>query len=166
VEQAIHALPMMKDEIKVLIAGDGDILDNVKKLAQQLNLNDRITFTGYSTPDELNVFTKSSWLGLNLLNDLSLNYRYSLANKFFDYIQCDIPQITMRFPEYERINNQYEVAILIDDLKPETIAQAVNNLIASPSRYQELKLNCTKAAADLCWENEHKKLLDFYQAIP
>ena len=91
---------------------------------------------------------------------------FSLANKFFDYIQCGVPQVTMRFPEYERVNKQYEVAALIDDLKPETIAKAVNNLLASPGRYAELKLNCIEAAADLCWENERNKLLDFYRNLP
>jgi hypothetical protein len=43
-----------------------------------------------------------------------------LANKFFDYIQAGIPQVTMNFPEYAAINREYEVAVLIDDLEPHT----------------------------------------------
>jgi glycosyltransferase involved in cell wall biosynthesis len=129
-------------------------------------LENRITFTGYATPDELNRYTKMGWLGLNLLDGSSANYRFSLANKFFDYIQCGLPQITMRFPEYERINRQYNVAVLVNDLQPESIANAVDNLLADDNRYKELKLNCAKAAADLCWENERDKLLYVYRNLP
>jgi len=165
VEQTIEAMTFIND-VDILIAGDGDLLEEAKQLAQRRNVNDRVKFTGYATPDELNHYTKSAWLGLNLLDDSSANYRYSLANKFFDYIQCGVPQLTMRFPEYERVNAQYNVAVLLDDMKPETIATAVNNLLRSPDRYSELQLNCIKAAADLCWENERTKLLDFYRNLP
>lgn len=164
VEQAIEAMQRLTD-FQLLIAGDGDLLDEAKISAQRLRL-DNVTFTGYAPPSRLDEWTKQSWLGLNLLNGDSLNYKYSLANKFFDYIQCGIPQITMRFPEYERVNNAYEVAVLVDDMNAETIANAVDNLHASPNRYAELQLNCVKAAAELCWENERMKLLDFYRTLP
>ena len=165
VEQSIEAMQSIVNA-KLLIAGDGDILNEAKQLTRKLNLTDKVEFTGYASPSRLNELTQQSWLGLNLLNGESLNYKYSLANKFFDYIQCGVPQITMRFPEYERVNDEYNVAILIDELSPRAIVDAVNGLVENPELYRELKLNCTKAAADLCWENERMKLLDFYRTLP
>ncbi|HZG00475.1 MAG TPA: glycosyltransferase, partial [Chitinophagales bacterium] len=165
VEQAIEAMQRLPN-LRLLVAGDGDVLDDAKALVQKLNLGDQITFTGYASPSRLNELTTNAWLGLNLLDGTSMNYRFSLANKFFDFIQCGVPQITMRFPEYERVNNRYRIAMLIDDLRVDALVAAVNALVENEALYRELKLNCIEAAADLCWENERGTLLEFYRSLP
>jgi glycosyltransferase involved in cell wall biosynthesis len=71
----------------------------------------------------------------------------------------------MNFPEYRKINQEFEVAVLIDNILPETIAGAVNNLLGNTVLYQRLRENCLKARQVLNWQQEEKKLLDFYQSV-
>ena len=80
-------------------------------------------------------------------------------------MQFDIPQLCMNFPEYQNINSKYEVAVLINDLKESTISNHINTLLNNNELYNKLKLNCTLAAKDLCWENEEQKLLNFYKSL-
>jgi glycosyltransferase involved in cell wall biosynthesis len=101
-------------------------------------------------------------VGVNLVEAKGLNQYYSLANKFFDYIHAGLPQVCMNYPEYKRINDTYQVALFINDLKPETIARAINNLITNDVLYKQLQENCLKARAFLNWQQEEKKLLDIY----
>ena len=110
----------------------------------------------------MRAFTGKCYLGLNLLEHRGLNYYYSLANKFFDYVQAGIPQITMRFPEYTNMNEEFEVAILLDDLNTGSIAEAINRLEKNRELYDRLKANCAKASEVWTWENEQKKLIEFY----
>jgi len=69
------------------------------------------------------------------------------------------------FPEYRRVNNEYEIAVLIADLKTDTIAAALNNLQEDVVLYTKLKDNCLKAREVLNWEQESKKLLTFYETL-
>ena len=85
-----------------------------------------------------------------------------LANKFFDYIQAGIPQVTMNFPEYAAINREYEVAVLIDDLEPHTFPKRWINYWQMRS-YRRLKNNCVLARKNLNWESEEKSCLRFIQ---
>jgi glycosyltransferase involved in cell wall biosynthesis len=94
-----------------------------------------------------------------------LNNYLSLNNKFFDYIHAGLPQVAMDFPEFRKINNQFEVAVLIPDLQETTIANAINTLLADKNIYARLKLNCERAKLVLNWQREEEKLLDFYNGL-
>jgi len=94
-----------------------------------------------------------------------LNQWLALPNKFFDYIHAGLPQVTMNYPEYKRINDQFEVAVLIDDLAPERIAAAINNLLSDEVLYNKLRSNCLKARLELNWQHEEKKLISFYRSV-
>ncbi len=92
------------------------------------------------------------------------NY-YSLANRFFDYIHSAVPQVAVSYPVYKEINNLREIAVLIDDLEPEHIANAVNHLLHDEAYWQKLHENCRLSARELNWQTEEKKLLAFYKNI-
>ena len=71
----------------------------------------------------------------------------------------------MNYPEYKKINSVFEVAVLIDSLEPERIAESINNLLADSVVYSNLKKNCLMARNELNWQQEEKKLLTMYQTI-
>ena len=128
-------------------------------------MNEKVIIKGKVSPDELNRITPEYYIGLNLVENIGLNQYYSLANKFFDYMHAGIPQVTMNFPEYKRMNDQFEVAILIDDLKPDSISKAINELLMDDEKYTQLVQHCLEAKKVHNWENESKKLVQFYKNI-
>jgi glycosyltransferase involved in cell wall biosynthesis len=150
---------------KLVIAGEGDEYDSLKKFTQKLNISDKIEFTSYLVPEKLTALTQSAFIGVNLLENSSKNYYYSLANKFFDYIHAEIPQITMNFPEYKKFHNEKNVAILIDNLDETTILHAIEKLYKNEELYKEIKENCQLLKQKYHWENESKKLIQFYQKL-
>ncbi len=151
--------------IPLHIYGDGNYLKEVKNLIDRYRLQKKVILKGKLLPNELNKITSSGYIGINLVENDGLNQYYSLANKFFDYIQHGIPQVTMNFPEYDRINQQYQVAVLVNDIAPTTIADAINTLLINTELYNTLKTNCTHAANELTWQNEAKVLIQFYNNI-
>jgi glycosyltransferase involved in cell wall biosynthesis len=92
-----------------------------------------------------------------------LNQYYSLANKFFDYINNGLPQVTMNFPEYRMINDEFDVALLINDLQPATLTEAINKLLNDEELYNRLQQNCLRARQVLNWQHEEKKLIAYYE---
>src|SRR6185312_9091025 len=99
----------------------------------------------YVPPEELIDYTRQAWGGITLFEDTSLSNRLSLANRFFDYMHNGVPQLCIKYPEYERINEVYEVACLIDDPTPENIAAALNKMLEDTEYYDRLQQNCLKA---------------------
>jgi len=151
--------------VKLWIVGEGDLSNKLRALVKDLKLEETVKFWGFVAPDELNAITSQASIGLNLLENKGLSYYYSLANKAFDYVQAGIPSIHMNFPEYQRLNEEYEVFNLIPDLEIPTLQQAIQRLIEQPEYYRKLQRNCERAAAEWNWEWEEKQLLGLVEEV-
>ncbi|HQW85466.1 MAG TPA: glycosyltransferase [Ferruginibacter sp.] len=159
-------IPAMKNIDAVLhIYGDGNYFTQTQNLIVANNLQNKVFLKGKVLPHDLDAVTQQAYIGLNLVENNGQNQYHSLANKFFDYIINEIPQVSMNFPEYKNINDEFEVAVLINDLQPEKISAAINKLLTDDEFYLKLSKNCIQAGNVLNWQQEEKKLLNFYNAI-
>ncbi len=150
---------------KLLICGDGNFMDQVKKMIIESGLQDRIELAGMLPPEQLRAISQKARIGVAFPEKDGLNQYFALPNKFFDYIHAGLPQLTMNYPEYEKINRQFNVAVLIDTHDPKRIAEAINNLLLDDVLLERLKQNCLLARKKLNWQEEEKKLLAFYQSL-
>lgn len=155
---------MQQIDLPLYVCGSGDILEEMKALSLKLGLENKVNFFGSVAPDQLDIMIANAYIGFLLLENKGLSYYYSLANKFFDYVHGEIPQITINFPEYVEMNKQYEVAQLVT-LEVSEIVQAVNKLCNDKEYYQRLVENCKIAKHDYCWQAESARLLAFYEQV-
>lgn len=161
--ELLEAAPQLPTNI--LIAGRGDLEAEVRAIIGRLNLEQRVQLVGQLDPEALQQLTAKAWLGVNLLEAHSLNYYYSLANKFFDYVQAGIPQLGMDYPEYALLNAEYEVSVLLPELKTDQVVQAINQLWNDPQKYQRMQEQAMLAAQKWTWEAECPTLLDVYARV-
>jgi glycosyltransferase involved in cell wall biosynthesis len=145
--------------------GDGNLLEKVTALIAENNLQHKIFLKGKLEPGALFEVTQKAYIGINLVEPTGLNQLYSLANKFFDYIQAFVPQVTMNFPEYKNINESFEVAVLVDTVEADVIARAINQLLTDKKLHKKLKENCCDAAMLYNWQQEEIKLLSVYKSF-
>ncbi len=162
IEEMIQAMPMIKD-LDLYICGKGDVYEDCVRLVEELDLKDRVTFFGFVPPEELRRYTLNATLGFTFFTNDGLSYYLSLANRFFDYFHAGVPQLVTAYPEYKRINAQYEIAVLLKELAPQSIAEEVNSLVENKGRYQALRTNTLKARTNINWQGEEVSLLSYYQ---
>jgi glycosyltransferase involved in cell wall biosynthesis len=163
IEQLLAAMKHV--ELPLVICGEGNFSAKARERVNELGLQEKVLFRGMIEPSILPAYTFHATIGFNLGDGAGLNNYLSLNNKFFDYIHAGLPQIAMDFPEFRKINTEFEVAVLVPDLQEATIANAVNNLLADKNTYARLKLNCDRAKLVLNWQREEEKLLDFYNGL-
>ena len=102
--------------------------------------------------------TLSADLGISLEEDLGLNYRYSLPNKLFDYIQSRVPVLCSALPEMSRIIDSYGIGISSKERDPEKIAGIIRYMLKERSGGAWMEA-LDKAALELCWEKESTNYL-------
>lgn len=163
-EALLDAMPQVRG--RLVLCGEGDCSAALRARAARLGLlaSGRVEFRGFVPPAELRAVTAQAAVGVMLLENRGLSYYYSLANKFFDYVHAGIPQVLIDFPEYRALNDAFDVAELVPDLAPATLAGALNRLLpgGDAARYQQLAANCRRAAPHLSWEHEEKVLVGLY----
>lgn len=155
-EAAIEAMADLP-QFKLVLAGGGDLEETLKNQVKLSGLKN-IEITGNLRPEELQQHTTKAWIGLNLLDPSSGNYYFSLANKFFDYMAFGVPSLSMNFPEYRRINEEYGFSILLESNEAKELAEAILKLHNHPDQWLKLQHNACRAANKLNWEIEKKKV--------
>lgn len=161
-----YLVPAMKFvNYKLVVCGDGNFMNELKRLIRENGVEDRIELKGMLLPEELREIAAAASLGIGLAEKEGLNQFHALPNKFLEYIHSGLPQIAMAYPEYEKINYQYKVAVLLDELSIETVSNTINEIMSNGALLKELHFNALKAREVYCWQIEEKRLLEFYKKV-
>ena len=159
-------IEMMKyiPDYKLYIAGKGYMEPELKKLASDLNLIGRVIFTGNLKFEELHELTSRAKVGFSVEQGTSLNYKYALPNKIFDYIQAGTPVVCSNFPEMRAVVEKYSVGAIFSDHDAKSLSELVLPLLADTQRLETYHQNCIDAAKILNWESELSVLAKIYES--
>lgn len=160
-EELIDAMPMVNSAV-LLIAGSGDVIDQLKDRVEELQLQEKVIFRSKMPYDQLMLHTTCCDLGVSLDKNTNPNYLYSLPNKIFDYIHAGIPVLASDLVEVGKLIREHKFGLLINSHDPRQIAEKINQLFADKSLYHNLKENAITAANQLNWESESKVLGQVY----
>lgn len=161
-----YLVPAMKEiPYPLVICGDGNFMEQLKALVKLHGVEDKVEFRGMLLPGELRAIALKASLGIGLAEKEGINQFMALPNKFLEYMHAGLPQVAMAFPEYQRINDHYRIAILIDSLEPKLIAETINRAMDDLDLLSLLRANALRAREEYCWQNEEKKLIEFYKSI-
>jgi glycosyltransferase involved in cell wall biosynthesis len=147
-------------DLPLVICGTGNYMTQAMELVRRYGLQEKVLFTGQLKPEELRRYTDHAYIGINLVEREGFNQYYSLPNKLFDYIHSGVPQVTMDYPEYRRIQDEIEVAVLIPDVTEEQIVQSIRRLHEDTELYKRLKGHCLEARKRFNWQAEERKLFE------
>jgi glycosyltransferase involved in cell wall biosynthesis len=160
--QVISAMQFLEDSLLVIV-GTGDIINEVKNQVIKLKLEKKVLFVGRVPTGEVKYYTAQASLGLSIEEDMGLNYRFALTNKFFDYIQANVPVLVSNLPEMAKLVNQYQIGTIINSFEPEILANHLNEALFNEELKKGWETTLKKAAEELTWEKEEKVLWKIFK---
>jgi glycosyltransferase involved in cell wall biosynthesis len=163
-EELIKAV-FLAENVFLLIVGSGHALEKMKEMTNELGISGRVKYVSTLPWERMLGYTRSADLGVTLDADTSLNHQFSLPNKLFDYISAGVAVVTSDLPEIREIISEFGCGIILDEVTPENIASTLNELDRNRQKLEELRKNATRASAKLNWENESRKISEFYLRI-
>lgn len=161
-----YLIPAMKQiPYKLVVCGDGNFMDSLKRLIHENRVEDKVELKGMMLPEDLRTWAAKASLGIGLAEKDGINQYHALPNKFLDYMHAGLPQIAMNFPEYQRINQQFQIAVLLDELSVESIASIINTTMQDKHLLEQMQINALIAREIYCWQKEEAILRRFYQQL-
>lgn len=161
-----YLIPAMRRvDVPLIVCGAGNFFEEAVALTKQYGLEDKIRFMGYVPPEQLRTYTLNAWVGITLFEAIGPSNRLSMANRFFDYMHSGVPQLCMAYPEYEKVNERFELASLIEQPTETNIAEALNRLVQDEAYHSRLEQNALRARNVYCWQEEEKRLKLVYERL-
>lgn len=108
-------------------------------------------------------FSNQYDIGLYLLPPKSFNLKYSLPNKFFEYIQSRLAVAIGPSIEMAKILRQYDCGIVSENFKPESLARELNKLSIGQIKYYKEQSHV--AAKELNADRTSKQLEAIFEQL-
>jgi glycosyltransferase involved in cell wall biosynthesis len=151
-EQGVqHIIEAIKDiqNIKVVVVGDGNYLEDCINLANKYGLSN-IEFIGRVKPVEVKSYIDSFDVCLATFTKIDYDTRGSSALKILEYLYCNKPVITINVPEYSFISkNNFGKLYKADNI------QELKEVILEFKKYKNTKIN----AKEFVQNNFSKKII-------
>ena len=163
-EELIIAMQWLSDYTLVL-AGKGDVEEDLKQLVKQLSLSSKVFFLGLLKPVELKKITPLAILGVSIEKPTNPNYEMCLPNKLFDYIQAGIPILAYPHIEIKKIIDQYQCGTFINSHEPKVFAKQLNAILKDKNKLAQWATNSKEAAFVLNWEREREVLIKWIDSV-
>lgn len=138
-----------KEEKRINLLAENSDKFFVHKAVKEKDLFDIISSADYSL--QTMSFQKS----------LSLSYRTGLGNKFFQSCMTRLPMIGGGFDYQKQMIKKYELGVTVDSDDFESIEKGIIELLSMDA--DALKKNCETLFEEFNWENESKKIANYYQ---
>ena len=161
VDWAIDALEWLPN-CRLVVAGGGDLIEEMKAYAAQKPWTDRIVFLGRLPHEELDRLTPQADVGLLMLEDMGLSYHLTLPNRVGDFVAAGVPMVVSDMPETVAVVRQYDIGEVIEGTGAKALAEAVQRLLKRWSTLDnaEREARFAPARKDLNWNNEKQKLIN------
>jgi glycogen synthase len=164
-EQIILAMKEIGDA-HLYLRGFGEWEVILRRLVDDEQLNDHVTFLAPVPMAELVQSAVGFHIGIGTWRGDSLNTRYCLPNKVFEYMMAGMALAVSDLPEVGQLTRQYQVGVVFDPLDSSDIARAINDLVTDPDRTRRMRQNALIAARDVFnYEREGEKLLRIVQSL-
>lgn len=165
-EALVHSVKHIKNDLVVLvILGDGQLKNRLKRLAHTQKINNRIYFHPAVPQRELLAYTQSADAGIIPYQAICLNNYYCTPNKLFEFIAAGIPILASDLPEINAVVLKNQIGLTGDMSHVNVLAQLIDEFFSNQERLKQWKKNTLKAQSDFSWENEERKLVRIFKGI-
>jgi glycosyltransferase involved in cell wall biosynthesis len=146
-----------------LLIGFGECLDDLKRLAVELGLEEAVTFTGRASDEQICAYLSSADVALspdpkNPFNDVCTMI------KTLEYMTFGLPIVSFDLKETRRSADEAAIYVQGDD--PRAFAVALTGLLDDPERRARMgRAGRRRIEEGLSWDHQKHEYLDMYQQL-
>ena len=152
------------DSIKLLIFGYGPIKNNLNKIVEKYNLQDKVFLLGEIHPTMVPSYISIGDL-IPIIYKFNENNKFASPNKLFEAITLSKPLLVSDIGILGNFVRKFDCGIILESFDPKKIAETLKKIKNDYQLIEKMKKNTEKAYREYNWELESKKLLKIYEEV-
>ena len=159
VEALLDAFSKLSSNHHLVFIGGGVLEETV---LTSVSSSARIHWVPPVASSEVLAYAKGADVGLCFIEDICLSYRYSLPNKFFEYLLAGLPVAVYDLPEQKKIVEKYDCGWILPK-NVSALSMFFEGLTKEEIRAK--KTGVAKASTNLDWSNEERMYLSLCRSV-
>jgi glycosyltransferase involved in cell wall biosynthesis len=163
--RAVHLLrtKFKFTDFQAIVVGDGPALPSAKVLAEELGVDDAITFTGYLSGGQL--LQHLSVFDIGVMPDPVNEYNDKISmNKVFEYSALGIPSVAYPLAETKQLLG--DAGLFSRTAEPDGLAEACFELLRDDDLRKRKSAHATHLSnTKFIWERERKKYVGVFDRL-
>jgi glycosyltransferase involved in cell wall biosynthesis len=161
---AMALLPESLSSARLVLAGTFES-PALEEEVRQMPGWERVDYLGWQSREQVAQLLAASRVGLVLYYPLR-DHLEAQPNKLFEYMAAGIPSVASNFPFWREIVDSVCGGQVADPEDSASIAQAITWLLEHPEKAEAMGKRGQEAVRKrFNWEQEARKLLDFYEGL-
>ncbi len=164
VDILVEAMDCLREQdLHLLIVGEGPERKTLQKLARSKGLEDKISFSGFLSGDDLARAFASADIGIGSDPKNDFNDRLAM-NKVMEYMAYGLPIAMFDLTECQNIAG--DAAICARNNSPQDLADKISWLLANPAKRQQMaKIGKERIAATYNWAAQKQTYLRVFDDL-
>jgi glycosyltransferase involved in cell wall biosynthesis len=163
IEQTVRALPLLPDDVALVLLGGGPLRPELEALAEAEGVRDRLAFVDYVPHRDVPALLRDADVGVVPYRNIGLNHFLSSPSKLFHFIAAGLPVAASELPFLVQVVRDEGLGEVFDPERPESIAAAIGRILADPEPY---RARVAAARTKYSWETERERFLEIYRSLP
>ncbi len=156
IENILAAFASVHVNHHLLLLGNGPL---AKTVADACALCSRLHYLPAVPPDQVLDYAAGADIGVSLIQDTCLSYRYCLPNKLFESVIAGLPVLVSDLPDQRRFVEEYRAGWVCEPDIPSIIATLCN---IDRVNWQAMRVGLVERTRELGWHLEAAKLSELY----
>lgn len=159
IENMLAAFSDASIEHHLLLMGDGPLAGASRAAAETC---DRIHYLPPVPPADVLAHAAGADVGISLIQDTCLSYRYCLPNKLFESVLAGLPVLVSDLPDQRQFVERYQAGWITS---PETPAIIDSLRMITRDTWQQTRQGLAQRGQELDWQNEAARLIQLYDRL-
>ncbi len=144
----------------IVFMGYGPLVEKV--IECQTNSTNIFYYPAVS-PNQVHEHTSSADIGIALIQNTCLSYKYCMPNKLFEYGMASLPCIVSPLVEMEKYVTENECGFVLEDYTTLSLEKLI--ITACNADLIQMRINARNAAVENSWEQQESLMLSVYKNI-
>lgn len=161
----MEAMTKVRPEGHLVLMGNGPLKEPLLQQARDLGIAERVSWHPSVSLEVLASYTAAADVGAHPLEDICSNHRWASPNKLYEYIHAGLPVVMSSLVEPKKVITTWELGKCFAPGDAQSLAAALNTLLADEAQRQRYAKNSLAAAQQLTWETQERQLIALYENI-
>jgi len=149
---------------RLLIVGGGPDLKRLSGMAERLNIDDNVIFTGYVPYYDVPNFMRASDVAVSFV-PITAEYNYQPPVKTMEYLASGLPTVATSTYSHRKIIKDKKNGVLVND-DAESVYQGLSQLIEDSSLSNKIRERSRNSVKNYDWsEIVKRRLIPAYEAL-